>query len=646
MIVNPIRSPISSAIRGVFERSRGGAAPALASLYEGQVASRTFYSTNLTASQTQAMLRTFHIAADDISSMKLVFQDAYGASESATGANTTIEASIEYPEGTFTRVTFSGVNAGVMASGATMVSDSVSVDIPSGDKFWVRHYRQNANGFIYNLYAGRNDVQGDKGEAGSSVANVVMGGAITSNLSLIATPAAIIAMTRNPSLYLVGDSRVVGVGDDFADNTTGATGEFARSIDGIAYINAGFAGDRASSFVTKNDKRLAIASYCSHVFSNYGINDIISGATEATVKSNLYTLWGVVRNNKNGLFQSTIPPVTTSTDSWATTTNQTLHATNSIRVNINNFIRAVPDVLDGVFELADVAESARDSGLWKPGYTGDGVHENETGYTAIVSAGAIDKALVVQPADDSSLTEAEKVFAQFITAPSEATAAAYTAFIESLKTAGVWSKLDLLYVFAGPDAQAARVNLISPKKYRATRIGSVTFGASDGFTGDASSAEVTTNWIPSRDGVNYTQNSASLFVYCNDDVRANTVLCGYAGSGNKAYLNPHNSSSDTMGLALNSSALANGIAPGGNNGLFVLSRTVSTGFDAYRNGALRGTQTSASTTVPTQALRVCSGGGVYFDGTRTASIFGAGGGLNSTEVAALSAAASALMAAL
>ena len=647
-----LRSPLSPSLRPALSatgnNARRRAAPAvpLVKIYEGQIATRTYYPSNLTAAHTQVMARSFHIASDSITSLKLVFQDAYGSSEAGTGANTTIEAAIEYPEGVYTRVAFAAADTGVMASGAMMVSDSVSVTIPEGAVFWVRQYRLNPNGFIYNLYAGINAAQGDRSEAGASVENKVMGGSIASNQSMIATPSAIVGMTRKPSVYLLGDSRVIGVDDDFGDNALGATGEFARSISWLAYINAGFAGDRASSFVSANSKRLGIAAYCSHLVCNYGINDITGGATEATAKTSLLTLWGILRNNKNALFHSTLPPITTSSDGWATVENQTLAATNTIRVNVNNFIRTVPDVLDGVFEFADVAESARDSGLWKPGYTSDGVHENETGYVAIVTSEAINPALFVQPVDDTSFTEAQKVFAEFTTPPDAGTVAAYTTLIDDLKTAGVWEKLDILYVLAAPDDQAARINLISPKKFRASRINTLAHAANDGFTGNGTNSELMTNWIPSRDAVNYTQNSASIFVYCNDDVRANTVLCGYAGSGNKAYINPRNSSQDTMGLGLNSSALVNGIVPGGNNGLFVLSRTASTGFEAYRNGALRGTQTSASTAVPVSALRVCSGGGIYYDSTRTASIFGAGGGLTSGEVAAMSTAVSNFMTAI
>ena len=617
-----------------------------ASLYDGQVATRTFISSNLTAGQTQAMCRSFHYARDAISSLKLLFQDAYGVSETATGATTTIEASIEYPENTFTRVQFSGADAGSLTSGGTLISDETTVSIPSGAKFWIRHYRLNANGFIYNLYAARNDAEGDQTQAGASVPNVVMGGSITSNIAFTATPQAIIGQTRKPSVFLLGDSRVIGVGDNFTSNTSGDTGEFARTIGPeFAYINAGLAGDRISGFLAAPTKRLALSAYCSHIAVNFGINDVKSGAAAATIKTNLLIMWGILLNNKDGLFQSTLPPVSTSTDGWTTLVNQTTNANNANRVTTNTFIRTTPDVLDAYFEMANSVESSPDSGLWAINLTSDGTHENETGYTKEVTDAVIDPSLIVRGPDLTGATSAQKFFAEWDTAPTPAVSAIYSAYIDALTTAGIWAKLDVLYVTGAPDNQSARVNLISPRSFRLTRYNAPTFAAFDGFTGNGTDADLSTNWQPSRDAVHYAQNSASLFVWSNENTRANAVLVGYAASGVKAYLNPWNSSSDTCGHTLNTGSLANGFAPSTAKGLFTLTRTGAAGYDVYRGSTLLGTQTVASTGVPSTPLRICSGA-AFYDSTRTVSVFGAGSGLTGTEISDLNAATSTLITAL
>ena len=47
---------------------------------------------------------------------------------------------------------------------------------------------------------------------------------------------------------------------------------------------------------------------------------------------------------------------------------------------------AVGHPLAGYIEVADTVESARNSGLWKAGYSGDGTHPNTVGATAIAAA--------------------------------------------------------------------------------------------------------------------------------------------------------------------------------------------------------------------------------------------------------------------
>jgi hypothetical protein len=83
------------------------------------------------------------------------------------------------------------------------------------------------------------------------------------------------------------------------------------------------------------------------------------------------------------VFQTTICPRTTSTDNWTTTTNQTPYAHEDIRVALNDWIRTCPAPLSGFFDAADLAETSRNSGIWKVGYPSDGTHITKTGAIAI-----------------------------------------------------------------------------------------------------------------------------------------------------------------------------------------------------------------------------------------------------------------------
>ena len=108
------------------------------------------------------------------------------------------------------------------------------------------------------------------------------------------------------------------------------------------------------------------------------------------------------------MYQTTVTPQTTSTDAWVTTANQTVTAVHARRIGLNDWIRdgapfdtatglavavgatgstivragtrAHP--LKGFFEIADIVETSRNSGIWKAGWTTDGLHPNATGYAA------------------------------------------------------------------------------------------------------------------------------------------------------------------------------------------------------------------------------------------------------------------------
>ena len=87
------------------------------------------------------------------------------------------------------------------------------------------------------------------------------------------------------------------------------------------------------------------------------------------------------------VWQATITPRSTSTDSFATTVNQTpLNA--AVLTEVNDYIRTLPSPLAGVIEASDAASSARNSGLWKVTgaaqyATSDGLHPSTDMHVAI-----------------------------------------------------------------------------------------------------------------------------------------------------------------------------------------------------------------------------------------------------------------------
>jgi hypothetical protein len=112
---------------------------------------------------------------------------------------------------------------------------------------------------------------------------------------------------------------------------------------------------------------------CEGGYADIIANNHRAAAQMQTILPNVYALFSGKR-----VYQATYEPYTTSTDSWATTANQTADATNGDRITMNTAIRGGLGGIAGYFDIASVAESALNSGKWKaPNWTSDGLHGNQ-----------------------------------------------------------------------------------------------------------------------------------------------------------------------------------------------------------------------------------------------------------------------------
>lgn len=407
---------IGIGIRSVlFLDSTESPPPVLASLYLGNVATKVQIPSSRSTTNKQACSRSHHIARDDITELKIELANWYWTrggtlTETNGGGNITYTASIEYPAGTFTQVKWSGVASKLVASGASALSDYVAVNIPNGASFWVRTYAVAVSAIVFtdsvSGFPRRDLANGEAYEYSvGSTTDKTMGGTINDVGAATAplfVPTAIVAMTRKPSVLILGDSRDWGFSDVL--DSSGDLGDIARSIGpAYGYINAGCAGDTLSGFITAHAKRVALATYCSHVIFGDAINALRSGGSgqnksAATVLGELQTILGYFPTKR--CFTTTCGgPSTTSTDSWATTTNQTVNANSAQIIAYNDAIRAVVANCIGYFEIADQVESSRNSGKWwvtgvALATTADGLHGTQASYLRIKNNGAIDTSLI------------------------------------------------------------------------------------------------------------------------------------------------------------------------------------------------------------------------------------------------------------
>ena len=367
------------------------------------VADRTFLPGTYNNSIKETMSRTRHVACDDITSLKLVYSNWYMANGLATGTGgtATINASIEYPVGTIVRSLSGGNNAGTVISGNNQVRDETAINIPRGTEFFVRtHYSNPAGGIWANRAGGDANANfADVFTFGTTVDDLTGGGTIVSAGApgLVYGPSSIIMQgAKNKSVFVFGDSRAFGLHDDI--DTTLKAGIVQRAFPAnVATCNAAQSGSLYQQYAndpTFNEKFLEIAQYYDYFALSAGINDINAGRTPAQVIADIKTLISRFPSTAKVIL-TTINPYTSSTDSWSTLANQTVGANEVNRVTLNNLIRAggIHKVVH-IADVADVVESARDSGKWIVNgsanfATQDGLHEKRAVILLIVNANKV-----------------------------------------------------------------------------------------------------------------------------------------------------------------------------------------------------------------------------------------------------------------
>jgi len=203
--------------------------------------------------------------------------------------------------------------------------------------------------------------------------------------------------------------------------------------------------------------------------------------------------------------------------------------------------------------------------------------------------------------------------------------------ITGLKTDGIWTKLDALYVMAAHDAQAARVNAKTPSNV-ASAVNSPTFTTDRGYAGNASTSYIDTNWNPSTAGGNFAQNSASMGVWSRTN--SNTASWLDIGNGSNCRFNSRSSSgSDALRGQINNTTNANYGTNASSIAFYSLVRSSSTAVTGYRNSSVSGSGTQTSTSVTNANVfigRVASD----YSGREYAAAF-IGGALDGTDISNL-----------
>lgn len=358
----------------------------------GAVSAHTSIKCNTDFGGAGLMVRSCHPARTNMRNIAVAFANwgNNGSGDSTAGLGTlTVRCALEYPEGVYHQLRFGGNATGSTAAGGDVWTDLTPIRIPRGALFWLRtHYTSTAA--IPWTYGGVIDNKipdPPYGEASEDTAtDKTLSGTIANSVYGTAMPTAIVGHTTEPSFFGIGDSRFHGV--DWP-GSLGLMGSLDRAVGQYyATINLSITGEPANNYLSRATNRLRFLKFCTHALCGLGINDVNGGDLATNIQGYLTTIYDGLRPylGPRQIIQNTLPPISTSTDSWATTGNQTTHSNNAGRITINNWIRGGAGRGLRYFEFADAVESARNSGLWSPNTTGDGLHENVAGNQAIAAA--------------------------------------------------------------------------------------------------------------------------------------------------------------------------------------------------------------------------------------------------------------------
>lgn len=241
------------------------------------------------------------------------------------------------------------------------------------------------------------------------------------------------------------------------------------------------------------------------------------------------------------------------------------------------------------------------------------------------------------------LPASRALFARFTTPPTYARKVLINNLIGSLIAAGVWGKLDALYLLAAADAQAARQNWVA-NQYNITAVNSPTFTTDRGYAGNGTSSYLRTNFNPTTAvSPRFTRNSAhASLTDLTSRAAANRVEFGAVSTLFTAEIATRYTG-DLGLLRINNSAAPPAFSSTVSSGRFAVSRTGATAMEAYRNAASLGTSSDTSSAPINGEFYICclnnvSSGLPSLYSTDQIAQTGFGGALSSAEIAAMDAA--------
>lgn len=189
-------------------------------------------------------------------------------------------------------------------------------------------------------------------------------------------------------------------------------------------------------------------------------------------------------------------------------------------------------------------------------------------------------------------------------------------YFKPLVRTGIFAELDRFFEFGGEIEANGLISLKNPTTATAaTKVGTVTWTQFQGGAGNGVDGYYNFNYIPSSDGVKFTQDSASAFFYS----RTNNVGAFVdMGSADAALANGTllvaRFTGDAQSIRVNAATAVTLSANTNSQGFYMAKRTASNALEGFKNGVSTGSGTVASTGLSSRRIYL---GGYNSNGTLT-----------------------------
>lgn len=364
-------------------------------------------STKGTAYYAGATFYHVHQVIDSVNSIRLVYANWAEGQESVMMTNPiTIKASI-YTDSTVVPVTFNGGQDRTVTiqPNGTILSDPIGTPAltSSSSTFTSMTYVTQPNGkstamwpaAIFPWRTGEAVAQGyDSTDDTFSVPPFADKNGYTYAPIVVAGTR---ANKKAACVAIVGDSILSGTDDRDDAGTYKALRGYAQracQANGYSWVKIASSGDLGINFATTalSYRRRPLIDGCTHAIVGYGTNDLLFGNSVANTEAALAKIYANLRAmGIKTIYASLIMPRNSSTDHYATTTNQT-HTTNWTNIQtVNAWIQSQVGVsIDGVLDTVSVVCSNSTDGWWKANgtanyATSDGLHPSQYMHTQLAS---------------------------------------------------------------------------------------------------------------------------------------------------------------------------------------------------------------------------------------------------------------------